>query len=140
MRDQHERAGEINQAFFQDFERRNVEVVGGLVEQKNVGGLEHELRDQDARAFASGKPPDRLAELLAGKKESRRPSGHVNYAISIHNRIAVRCESAAQSYVGIERAGLVEVDDAQPVGAAHLAPGWSEVSLSQAEQSRLGAA
>src|SRR5260370_3056524 len=128
MRDQCERAGKIDQAFFADVERRQGEVVGGVGEQKNVGGLEDELRDQDARAFASGKPPDRLAELLAGKKESRRPSGHVNYAISIHNRIAVRCESAAQSYVGIESAGLVEGDDAQPVGAANLAPGSGEVS------------
>jgi hypothetical protein len=70
VRYQHQRAGKIDQAFFQNFQRRNVEVVGGFVEQENVGGLEHELRDQDARAFASGKAADGLAELLAGKQES----------------------------------------------------------------------
>src|ERR1700694_135015 len=129
MRHQHERAGEFDQAFFQNFERVNVEVVSRFVEQENVGGLKHELCDQNAGAFASGKAAYGLAKLLAGKQESCRPSGYVNYAIAIHDGIAVRREGAAQSYVGIERARLVEVDDAQPVGAANLATGRSEVPL-----------
>src|SRR6266403_1359582 len=140
MRHQHERAGKIDQAFFQNFERRNVEVVSRFVEQKNVGRLKHELRDQNPRAFASGKAADGLAELLAGKQESRRPSGYVNYAIPVHDGIAVRCERAAQSYVGIEGASLVEVHDAQPIGAANLATGWAQISLQQTQQGRLSAA
>src|ERR1700738_2583247 len=130
MRDQDERAGKIDQAFFQNFQGRNVEVVRRFVEQENVGGLEHELRDQDAGAFASRKPSNGLTELLTGKQEARRPSGYVNYVIAIHDRIAIRRE----------RARLVEVHDAQPIGAANLTTGWSEVALQQAEQGRLAAA
>src|ERR1019366_2266534 len=98
MRHQNERTGEVDQAFFQNLQGRNVEVVGGFVEQENVGGLEHELRDQDAGAFASGKAAYGLAELLAGEEESRRPSGDVNYAIAIDDGIAVGCERAAPSH------------------------------------------
>src|SRR5260370_32087909 len=97
MRDQYERAGKMDQAFFQNFERQKVEVVRRLVEQENVGGLEHELRDQDAGLFASGKATDGLAELLACEQEPGRPSGYVNYAIPIHDGIAVRRERPAQS-------------------------------------------
>src|SRR5437667_181150 len=51
--DQHQRAGEIRQTVLQHFQRRNVEVVGRLVEQQQVGRLEHQLRDADARLFAA---------------------------------------------------------------------------------------
>jgi hypothetical protein len=64
----------------------------------------------------------------------------VNDAIAIDDGIAVRRKRAAQSYVGIERAGLVEVDDAQPVGAANLPPVGSQLSLQQAQQRGLAAA
>ena len=37
--DQHERAGEIGEAVFEHFEGGDVEIVGGLVEQQQVGGL-----------------------------------------------------------------------------------------------------
>ena len=104
MRDQHERAGKVDQVFFENFERRNVEVVGRLVEQQKVGRLKHELRDQDARAFASGKASNGLTELLAGEEESRRPSSDVNDAVAKDDGIAVGSKRAAQGNVGIERA------------------------------------
>ncbi len=129
MRYQHQRSGEIDQAFFQDFQRRNVEVVGRFVEQKNVSRLKHKLRDQHARPFASGKTSDRLAELLARKQESCGPSSDVNDTIAIDNGIAVGRERASQSHIGIERASLVEVNDAQPISAANLASSRSKVAL-----------
>ena len=140
MCDEHERAGKIDQALFQDFEGWNVEIVGGLVEQQHISGLEHELRDQDASALASREAADGLAQLFAGEEESRRPSGDVDYTIAIDDGIALGRERAAQSYIGIERARLVKVDDAQPIGAANRTGCRSEIATQQAEQSSLAAA
>src|SRR5208282_6414053 len=64
----------------------------------------------------------------------------MNYPIAIDDGIAVRGERAAQGYIGIEGTGLVEVDYAQPIGAANLATGRSQVSLQQSEQRCLATA
>ncbi len=53
MGDQHKGAAEFEQALFKDLQRRNVEVIRRLIQQQQIGRLEHELRDQNARAFAS---------------------------------------------------------------------------------------
>ena len=42
VRDEDERAGVFEQRLFEDLERGDVEVVGGFVEQQQVGGLEHQ--------------------------------------------------------------------------------------------------
>ena len=117
VRDEHERAGEVEQVLFEDFERGDVEVVGGLVEQQNVGGLEHELGDEHARPFAAGEIADRLVELLAGKEEARGPTGDVNGAALVDDAVAFRGEGAAQGQVLVELAHLAEVDQAQGFGA-----------------------
>ena len=120
VRDQHQRAAIFEQAFFEYLEGRNVEIVGGLIEQKHIGGLKHELRDQHARPFASGEAADGLIELLAGEQESCRPRRDVNHAVLIDHGIAVRSQRAAQSYIRIELASLIEVHDSQPVGSANF--------------------
>ena len=78
--DEDERAGEFEEIVFQDFERGDVEVVGGLVEEQDVGGLEHEPGDEDAGALAAGEVADGLVELFAGEEETRGPTGDVNDA------------------------------------------------------------
>ncbi len=80
MSDQDQRAGKLEQILFEDFERGNVEVVGGLVEQQHIGGLEHEFGDEHAGALAAGEVADRLVELFAGEEEARGPTGDVNGA------------------------------------------------------------
>jgi hypothetical protein len=96
VRDQDQSAAKFEQAFFEDFEGGDVEVVGGLVEQKNVGGLQHELSDEHAGAFASGEPFDGLIELFAGEEEFGGPRCDVNDAILIDDRVSFRSEGAAQ--------------------------------------------
>ena len=95
MRNQHQRSAIFEQAFFEYVEGWNIEIVGGLIEEKHICGLKHELRDQYARPFASGKPANGLIELLACKQESCRPRCHVNDAVLINHRIAARCQSTA---------------------------------------------
>src|SRR5208282_3173329 len=108
MGDQDQCAAILEQAFFQNFKGGNVEVVGGLVEEEHIGGLEHELRNQHTGAFASRKPADGLIELLAGEQESCRPRCNMSHAVLIDHRIAVWGESAAKSYIRIELASLIE--------------------------------
>src|ERR1700690_2942284 len=108
MRDQHQRAAKLEQALLQYFEGRDVEVVGRFIKQENVSGLKHELRDQDSRPLASGKPLYRLIKLFTGEQESCRPRGHVDHAVLINYRIALRGQGAAQGYVRIKFASLVE--------------------------------
>ena len=69
MRHQHQRAGKLEQAFFEDLESGDVEIVGGLVEQENVGRLEHELRDENAGALASGEAADGLVSCSPVKRK-----------------------------------------------------------------------
>ncbi len=81
------------------------------------------MRDQDASPFATGEPFHGLVELFAAEQESCRPRGNVNDPVLINHRIAFGSQSAAQRHVGIEFAGLVEVNDAQPLGPANLSAG-----------------
>ena len=73
MGDQHQRAGKFRQALFQHFQRRDIEIVGRLVQQQQVSGLQHQLGDEDAGPLAAGKVGDRMVELLAGEEELRGP-------------------------------------------------------------------
>ena len=83
MRNQDERTTEFEQALFEDFEGGDVEVVGGFIEQKNVGRLQHELSYQHAGAFASRKPLDGLVQLFGAEQEFGGPRCDVNDAILI---------------------------------------------------------
>ena len=118
MGDEDERALEFEEGFFEDLEGGNVEIVGGLVEQEDVGGLEHEAGDEDAGALASAEAADGLVELLGGEEKTIGPGGDVNDAILEDDGIGVRGEGAAQGERGIELALLLEVDDFEMVGGA----------------------
>ena len=83
MGDQHQRAAKFEQALLQDFERGNIEIVGRLIQQQQVGGLEHQLRNEHPRSLAAGEVRDRLVELLAGEEKARCPGGDVDDAVLI---------------------------------------------------------
>src|ERR1700724_2229162 len=111
MRNQDERSAKLQQTFLQNIERRNVEVVRGFIEQQKIGRLQHELGDQDSRPLAARKFSHRLIQLLPGKQELRRPRSYVDHSVLVNDRIAFRCQRTPQGYVGIEFAGLIEIDD-----------------------------
>ena len=94
--DEDERALEFEQSFFEDLEGGNVEVVGGLVEEEDVGGLKHEAGDEDAGALASAEAADGLVELLGGEEKTVGPGGDVDDAVLKDDGIGVRGEGAAQ--------------------------------------------
>ena len=118
MGHQHERAGEIGEAVFEDFEGGDVEIVGGLVEQEDVGGLQHQAGDEDARLLAAGEAGHGAVQLAGIEEEALGPSGDVDGTVLEDDGIAVRAESLAEGLLAIELfARLVEVDDAQRGGA-----------------------
>ena len=139
VRDKDQRAAILEQAFFQDFQRGNVEIVGGLVEKQHIGGLKHELSNQDASAFTAGKPADALVQRFTGEEETRSPRRDMNHLVLITHRIAVGSERATQRNVGVQLAILVEIDDAEIVCLAHGAARGLQFTLEQAKKSGLAA-
>src|SRR5215471_11276184 len=71
--DQYHGSSKFQEAFFEHLQSRNVQIVRGLVEQKNICGLQHELSDKDTRPLAAREPADRLIEGLARKEKTCRP-------------------------------------------------------------------
>jgi hypothetical protein len=45
--DQDQGAGKFGQTFLEHVQGRNVQIVGGFVEQEDVGGLEHQPGNED---------------------------------------------------------------------------------------------
>ena len=123
MRHEHERAGELEQALLEHLERRDVEVVRRLVEEQQVGGLEHQPREHGARLLAAGEPADRRLELLGAEEEALRPARDVDAAPLEDDRVAVRGERALERDRGVEaRAVLVEDHDLAGPGACSTVP------------------
>ena len=64
----------------------------------------------------------------------------MNHAVAINDGIAVGRKRTAQCHVRIELAVLIEVHDAQPIGAANLAAVGASSPLQQTQQRCLAAA
>ncbi len=139
--DQDERARELEQALLEHLERRDVEVVGRLVEDQQVGGLEHQPREQDARLLAAREPADRRVELLGAEQEALRPRGDVDAAALEDHRVPVGRERARSESVGVEaRAVLLEEHDLQAGRALDRARVGRLLPGEQAQQRGLAAA
>jgi hypothetical protein len=70
VRDDHERALVVLQRLGQRFAHFDVEVVGGLVEQQQIGLLPHEKRQRQPRFLAAGKATHRMRDHVAAEVES----------------------------------------------------------------------
>ncbi len=110
---QYQGSTKFEKALFQYFERRNIEIVRGFIEEQDVGWLQHQFCKQNPRSFPAGEPAHRLVQLLIREQESRGPRRHVNRPVLIYNRVSVRGERTKQSEFRIERSVLIEVDNPQ---------------------------
>ena len=52
VRHQHQGSAKFQQAFFQDLERRDIKIVGGLIQQQQVGRFQHQPGNQHPRPLA----------------------------------------------------------------------------------------
>ena len=137
---QNQRAGKIEQVFFQNLQRGNVQIVGGLVQQQHVGRLQHQLGNQHPRPLAATEIAHRLIQLLAGKQEAGRPTGHMHHPALVQNRVALWSQGAAQGQTLVQLAHLAEIDQAQGLGAANVALGGLDLSPQQAQEGGFAAA
>ena len=64
----------------------------------------------------------------------------MHQAVLINHRIALGSEGAAQRDLGIEWTALVEVDNAQPIGAFDLAAGGRNLAEQKFQQTGFAAA
>ena len=69
MTDEQERAVVFEQKVFEDFEGFNIEVVGGLVEDEQVGGLGEETREEQPVALAAREGADGRAGTFTREKK-----------------------------------------------------------------------
>jgi hypothetical protein len=92
--DKDDRALEVEQALLQHFESGDVEVVGGLVKQQQVGGLQHQPSDQGTGLLAAGKATDRRLELLGAEPEAPHPCGDVDRAVAVEHFVGFRRQGA----------------------------------------------
>ena len=68
MRHDHHAAAEVLEEVLQHRQGLNVEVVGGLIEQQNVGGLDQQAAEVQPPPFAAGELANRLV-LLGGREQ-----------------------------------------------------------------------
>jgi hypothetical protein len=94
--DQHRGAGKFAQALFEHVERGNVEIVGRFVEQKDVGGLEHQPGNENPGLLAAGETVDRGFQLIGTEEKTLGPGDHVHTLALIEDAVAVRSQGAAQ--------------------------------------------
>jgi hypothetical protein len=69
VRDDDRRAGRVDEVLLQPLDVLDVHVVGGLVEQKNVGRLEHGTGESELHLPATRQRGDRSLELLIDETE-----------------------------------------------------------------------
>src|SRR5262245_66396564 len=75
-------AGEILQRLFQRAQRIDVEIVGRLVEQKNVGSRFEHIGEMHAVALAAGELPDLLLLVGALKIKCRAIGARIHFALA----------------------------------------------------------
>jgi len=139
--DAHHGAGEIEEAFLQHFQGGDIEIVGGLVEEKRVGLAQHEPGDKQPCLFAAGKAVHGQIELLGAQGEALGPGDHVDGLAPVDDAVAVRGEDVAHLLGLVELlAFLVEIDEFQARGRGHAAGVGRFQSGQKAEQGGLAAA
>ena len=74
VRDQQDGALVVRQHFLQDFLRGDIQVVGWLVQQQQVGLRERELGQRQPAALAAGKRADFLEDVIPAEQEARQVS------------------------------------------------------------------
>ena len=70
MRDEHDRGVEAGQRLLEPLERLDVEVVGGLVEQQQVGLGGERARERRARQLAAGERRERAVEVVVDETQA----------------------------------------------------------------------
>ena len=166
MGDEHDGAGKAEQEVLQPFDGRDVQVVGGLVQQQHVGRTHQRLRQQHATLHAAGQ---RGEVGIAVQLQARQGLAHARvqvpavagldallraghgFGIPVVRGVVeggqLRAE-VAQAFgdhvehgtFGVLRHGLGQARHAQGVAPAHLAVVGRDFAVQQAQQRGLAGA
>ena len=106
-------AAEVDEELLERAERRHVEVVGGLVEDDEVGAAREDLGERDARALAAGERADRLALLVGVEEEALQVAAHVERLAADARCARCRRRCCRRSLLSSSSCGavLIEVGD-----------------------------
>ena len=69
-------AAEIEQSRLKRLSRRDIEVVGRLVEQQDVCARKHELQQREPRLFAAAQSLDLLENIVGTEQKLTEQSAH----------------------------------------------------------------
>ncbi len=72
------RAGVLHQGFEQDVLGAQVEMVGGLIEQQKVGGVQQHFQQRVAIALASGEDANALKHIVSREKETAEQTAQLS--------------------------------------------------------------
>ena len=102
--DQHQRARELQQAVLQHLQRRDVEVVGRLVEDQQVGRLQHQPGDAGcAPARRRRAAPTGVSSCSVRKRNRFAQAATWIAPVLVEHRVALRRERPAQGHRRVER-------------------------------------
>ena len=117
MTDDNQRARVFDQAFFQNLQRLDIEVVGRFVEDQQVAGLREQSCEDDAVAFATGNRLDGRHRALRGKQEALEVANDMALLAVQHDVLAPVADHLGDGFLGVEVAAhLVEIANLE-VGA-----------------------
>ncbi len=112
MRDEHQGVRIIVQIFFQPVARFQVEMVGGLVEQQQVGFLQQQLGQRQPHLPAAGEFLRLPIPVFFAKSKSLQHAPHFSFnRVTIAGAKFVLQTVIAVGHVGILRAGMIEFGD-----------------------------
>ena len=118
-----------------------IEIVGGLVEQEEVGGLDERRGQEEARLLAAREGAD-SALMRRGQDESNRLEHSVNPGVNIVDRVveALRKEGTNSQFHLLARNNLGRGRDLEPMCREHAPALWGKAPRHECENSRLARA
>ena len=140
--DEDDGAGIGAEHFLQHVQRFQIEVVGGLVQHQQVGGLGERARQHQAAALAAGQRAERRARLLRREQEILHVADDMLGLSADRDGIAAAAgQGFAERPVGIETfAALVERGHGEVGAEPHRAAVGRERAGEKADQRGLAAA
>ncbi|KMS64631.1 hypothetical protein BVRB_018280, partial [Beta vulgaris subsp. vulgaris] len=141
MADDHGRAGELQQRFFQRAQRFDVQVVGRFVQHQHVAALGQRLGQVQAAAFAAGQRADQLLLVVALEVEAAQIGAAGHDELADRDVVQAAGHVLPDGLVGFQ-AGAALVDKGQLGGLADLDRAAVRLlhALQHAEQRRLAGA
>ena len=133
-----QRAGKVLQQRLEQFERVDVEVVGGFVQHQHVRGLREQPGEQKAIALPAGQRGNRRASAFRREQKVAEVGDHMRAPAADFDELGAGVDRVDQGGPRVELfAQLVVVRDTEVRAAAHRAPVRFDFAQDQLQQRAL---